>query len=1621
MISLAETVLRVSKENRRKLSGDQRLQPSGDVDWPQPPRPDSAIRTWIGPDHTSYQRVPVSGEELENDEVKDHKNRKFPNNDPRRILAPEQNITDTILSTLLPVYDYQPETQLNVGEEDDDLLFAAAKKTKAKKKSKEDWSEPEWVKEYTPLPVKGKHVRIWHFTDAKNSESILKSGIKPGNRTGIQVPGFISAIVPEYGTGAAVEILEFTSGGGNVAVFEAMVPHSVCHPDLDTFNDLIYDTAIRKKVVSALQKAGASSKKIDEYLVMLGHAHTALPTKYVKAIIIALKGDWATGVANSIESALTIKGKIPPGSLQLVFAGKSTAALPRALNQAMKKATTAGIGLPDARHINKVTSDWTKTRSQSPGSGWRPGPPRRGSSQNQLPGGLGDEKTPTDVDPQQLAKGIKVEMEHTDDPKIAREIAIDHLTEISDYYDRLSQMGSRVGSIAEVMLNASDSRTYPYPEEERKRFKPRPGFGKIHDDVTHADDVVLSEDVEAGTADPAYPDVPSENPAAWKKRKTLRVEDAGKDQPILTNWETMGRKGDTETPLDLAERMRQSLGLDPNDFALWCQDANIRWNTRYAQLLDNWWGRFLGAEVADIGDIHTHKDGSKWEKQKHGNWIRVEHRDRKRRSPGSHLHPEIQDRLRDLGIKKLPPTAVNADDVVLNLDGPDVNRRAVISWKDSKGRWQSAYTPEFHAANAVKKWKRVEGFRKKVPNIKKRLDEMITNGEFGSMQHQAALMTAIIAETGLRPGSELSLRTTTNRGVSTLHPSDVSFDSNSATLSFVGKSGKTNTSVVNNPVLIKALKQYVDEDSSKSRIFNPNILKYTRKLVPRGMKLKDFRTIRAAETAAIGLKAILKPPPFTGNAAKDKRLLVQAINSVSKQVADGLNNTTQVARASYIPPQVFEDWARQIGIDEDLWNSIMDPQTRTSNIVLASANKDLPESIRLDHGDYDDDGHLDVEWYPIPTGLIEDSQRLRAQLREAGMADTRKLLKLIEQKPTNRSAKSRLIKDLEAFYLRAKKAYYNESPIVTDVLFDQLEDRIKELVPKSKVLKQTGAPVTRGNRKKVQHQYFMGSLDKIKGDDKTLERWESKHRGPYVVSDKVDGISLVIHYRKGKAPRVITRGDGRIGIDVSHLYPHFKGVPRRAITKDLDIRGEALVPVAVFKGKYAKDFANPRNFAGGIINSIEVDVTAAKTINFVAYRELSSKRPISEQLQNLKQLGFQVVWWKELATISSNELGNLLQDRKRKSKFEMDGLVVEENRSHTLPNSGNPSWAAAFKMTSEDAISEATVVGVEWNVSKDGYLKPRVKIKPVQLSGVKVTWATGHNFKFINDNKIGEGAVIRITRSGEVIPYILGVIKPARKADLPTEDYELTETGVDAVLREVESHSGVKLKRMISFFSTMGVENFSSGNIQKFVDGGLDTVEAILWADLDEMEAIPGIGPKMAEKIWDSIDAACDEAYLPTVMTASGIFGRTFGETRFGLIYSNYPDILKWGKLKTYAISDKIAGLSGFSESSATAFATKLPIFIKWLKETPITIVKPLKKATTGSLKGERVVFTGFRDKELAEAVKQQAGEYSDSLTKATTILVYDPDGKPGSKKEKAEQMGIRVMTVDAFKRKYKL
>ena len=602
---------------------------------------------------------------------------------------------------------------------------------------------------------------------------------------------------------------------------------------------------------------------------------------------------------------------------------------------------------------------------------------------------------------------------------------------------------------------------------------------------------------------------------------------------------------------------------------------------------------------------------------------------------------------------------------------------------------------------------------------------------------------------------------------------------------------------------------------------------------------------------------------------------------------------------------------------------------------------------------------------------------------------------------------------------QSNKAYYNDSEnvLMTDNEYDIIKEYMETKYPKNKVLEEIGAPIQEKN--KVKLPYNMPSMDKIKPDTNALTKWKNKYKGPYVLSAKLDGISG-LYSTEGDEKKLYTRGNGKIGQDISHLIPYLK-LPS---TKNITVRGELIMKKSVFMEKYSDSFSNSRNLVAGLVNQKKIQPEKFKDIDFVAYEVIKPSLKPSKQMELLENEDIDTVINEVQNDINNDLLSNILVDWRENYEYTIDGVIVTNDDIYTRTDK-NPEHGFAFKMVLSDQIAEAKVLNVLWSPSKDGYLKPRLQLEPVVLGGAKIEYATAFNAAFVEDNKIGIGALVKLVRSGDVIPHIMEVIQPAEQAKMPDVPYKWNETHVDIILEDAEQDETVKEKNIVGFFKGLEVDGLGPGNVKKIIKAGYESVPQIIAMTEEDFLKVDGFKQKMAKKVHESIHNKINEASIIKLMAVSNIFGRGFGERKINAIFSEYPNILTSSKSNEEKIND-IKSIKGIEKKTAEKFVNNISKFMNFIdvaklqdKLSDIPIEEPKDKSNP--LFDKSIVITGFRDKEISEKLKSIGANESSSVTKNTFAVVVKNKDEETGKTEAAKEKNIPIYNVDEFKEKFNL
>lgn len=634
------------------------------------------------------------------------------------------------------------------------------------------------------------------------------------------------------------------------------------------------------------------------------------------------------------------------------------------------------------------------------------------------------------------------------------------------------------------------------------------------------------------------------------------------------------------------------------------------------------------------------------------------------------------------------------------------------------------------------------------------------------------------------------------------------------------------------------------------------------------------------------------------------------------------------------------------------------------------------------------------------------------------------------------------LKQIESVLEYSDDQYYNGSSIMSDEIYDILKDGLEKKYPDSKKLNNIGADV---HSNKVKLPTHLGSMSKIKPDTGELKKWLTKYPGKKVVSDKLDGFSLLIDFSESE-PNAYTRGNGTYGQSITWLLQFIK------IGK-LDsgmVRGEVVISKTNWnslKIKYPQ-YSNPRNLVSGYVGRKKVSSDILQYFDFVAY-EYITDNPIksSQQLHILKNNGFKTVYNYSTEIVTNNSLSQSLIDRRENSPYEIDGIIVTDDLPHKRPTEKNPKYAIAFKMVLDDQCAEVHVIGMNWQPSMYGVLTPVVQVSEVILDGAKINNVTANNARFVIKNDIGGafkvGSIIRITRSGGVIPKILKIVKGYEGnindclPDKNQYEYHWDENKVNIELDDPDSNPIVRRKRVEHFFNVLDVPNFRTGMIEKVIENGYDTIPKILNMTRENLLEMDGVKDKLADKIYNGIKKKYGEVSLVDLIAGTTLFGKGFGRRKAKPIIENIPNILDIdvsNSVQKEKLYQKIVSLNGFSDISTQKFISgwskfkqfyqtlpKINFNKQTVKKKKLVIKKKIStksKLKIDSIHNNRVyVFTGCRaNDKLKNNIINNGGVIEDRIKKGVThLVVKDEHYKQTSKVKAAISKGIQIITLKSI------
>jgi DNA ligase (NAD+) len=548
----------------------------------------------------------------------------------------------------------------------------------------------------------------------------------------------------------------------------------------------------------------------------------------------------------------------------------------------------------------------------------------------------------------------------------------------------------------------------------------------------------------------------------------------------------------------------------------------------------------------------------------------------------------------------------------------------------------------------------------------------------------------------------------------------------------------------------------------------------------------------------------------------------------------------------------------------------------------------------------------------------------------------------------------------------------------------------------------------------------------------------------YVAELKLDGLSMAAHYRAGVFAQAVTRGDGRVGEDVTENARTIRSIPLRLRGKDwdaLETRGEVVMNRGGFERLNSERelqglprFANPRNAAAGSLRVLEPAITASRPLDYYVYGLLVEGAPPLdshwETLQTLESLGFKVNQNRAICRDLDELLAFCRQwDGKRDElPYEIDGVVVKLDSRVQQQSMGftskAPRWAIAFKYPARQGETEVENIDVQ--VGRTGALTPVAHLKPVALSGVMVSRATLHNEDEIERLGLQIGDTIVIERSGDVIPKVVRVKAQGvgrRPFHMPSQcpvcGGDIVREAGESASRCINTNCPARLKESVLHFSArpvMNIDGLGESLVNQLVDKAMVRSVADLY-DLtaEQLLELERMGRKSAERIINNIDGSRKQP-LPRLLSGLGI---PFVGERTGAILADTfgsLDAIQAADLETLQAAEEVGPKVAhsirrfFDEPRNRELVERLRTAGLQFQHT--------KKKTAGTLAGKTFVITGtlpeWSREEAKERIEAAGGKVSGSVSKKTSYVVAGEEA--GSKLDKARELGIPVLDEAALR-----
>lgn len=638
--------------------------------------------------------------------------------------------------------------------------------------------------------------------------------------------------------------------------------------------------------------------------------------------------------------------------------------------------------------------------------------------------------------------------------------------------------------------------------------------------------------------------------------------------------------------------------------------------------------------------------------------------------------------------------------------------------------------------------------------------------------------------------------------------------------------------------------------------------------------------------------------------------------------------------------------------------------------------------------------------------------------------------------------------------------YVLDQPEITDYEFDKLYRRLVDLEATHPELITPDSPTQRvGGRasddfSKVRFKKPMLSLtnvfnaEELRDFDRRVRNGLGAEPVEYITELKIDGLSMNLVYRDGLLVQGLTRGDGRVGEDVTANVRTIRTIPLRIENAPpyMEIRGEVFMPRSSFARLNGErdeaglmPFANCRNAAAGSLRQLDPHVTAARNLDFFAYAIGEAEGlAVDTQEALLKQLAafhFRVnPHYRKWDSIEGVIQGVAEWEEKRRDlPYDTDGMVVKVNDFRQQEALGatqkDPKWATAYKYPPEEAVTRVERIVV--TMGRTGVLTPSADLDPVRLAGTMVKRATLHNLDFIREKDIREGDYVRIYKAGEIIPEVAAVLKDRRTGE--EAEFEMPETCPvcgQPVAREAGEAAyrctnpacgGVVREKLIHFASrdAMDMEGFGPSVVDSLLAWGLVKDAADFYhLDAEELRQIERMGEKRAANLVAAAAASRGRG-LAKLLFALGI--RFLGAKGAEFLAERYGTM----DAVMAADAEALQEVDGIGQVIAQSVCDYFQdeenrALIQRLKEAGVVMDAVREEAEGAAFAGERAVLTGklsaMGRREAGELIRRLGGEVQSSVTRTTTLVIAGADA--GSKLDKARAQGIPIISEEEFLRR---